>query len=161
MTTLFHYDELFVSNLKTSGVIEPPNPPDSLACQRQPLLLQETGFTCLWRVEHARLMHRFGALQARTYTDGANWPFQRAQWIEDGLARWGLVTDVEYFDQLLRALGIDPKRTADIAVSYEGAVLSKLAERVQLNQEQLAAIEAVVRLSNGRTDVVLSFLEAL
>lgn len=159
MSKLFHYDKELVLHVKP--FLYPPDPPTSTASLAQVAQLEANGFTCLWGVDRASQMHRFGMLQARTYCDGGLWPYERARWKSDGLARWGLKTDVDYFEDLVTALNGGERASPNMRLEdHVFGVLTKLTARgMALDAEKMAALEAVVRLGSGAA--VLSYLETM
>ncbi len=163
MSKLFHYDKASLALVKPW--LSPPDParPDvGYACQQQVLKLSEIGFVCLWDVTLAQQMHRFGMLQAKVSCDGAGWSYQRSAW-PDGLARFGLLSDREFFNALIRALNgesLEGNRKLGPVEDHITTVLKQIASRMKdLSEEDLEALEAVVRLGGAAS--VLAFLESM
>ncbi len=158
MAKVFAYDPAWCASL--SRWFNPATPPSSKADQAQAAALADAGFIALYDPVRARQMHALGMLQAKTYVDGALWPYERAQWKEDGLARWGLQTDVAFFDTLVKQLNDGMAPHADNVPDLLRVLQTALTKQGQrVDPESIAALEAVVRL--GTTSAVLTFLESM
>lgn len=159
MSGLFRYDQDYVLRIKP--LLNPPMPPSPAADARHAEQLEAAGFVVIWDPERARQMHTVGMLQARTHCDGALWPYQRAAWKDDGLARWASREDVGFFLSLLSALngGSVPLTANEAALHVERVLLKLKNHGMNLEAEHVAALEAVVRL--GTPAQVLTFLETM
>ncbi len=141
-------------------LLNPPLPPTSKADQQHVALLQGHGFQVIWDTSRAEQMHRLGAVLAKTHCDGALWPYARAKWSQDGLARWALKEDVAFFEELVKVLNGDQRPDSQEVIEKIDMIVRALGrQHAELTHDNLASLEAVVRL--GTTAQVISYLESM
>lgn len=158
-------------------LVEPPDVANAVANVDHTHKLSAAGFVCVWDYREAQEMEGWGAILAKTRTQGALWPYQRAAWPHRDdphkMARWALETDLHYYKSILEVFGgMNRASYADDAdesslATIEAAIETKVSQFVTLlrtrgafTPDTIVALESAFRLG-GYAAMMQLWMEAL